>query len=330
MKKYLPTILIALMFITGVALMAYPSVSNYWNSLHATQVVSNYSDAVENLDDDAYEELLEAARSYNEALAESQDGIYLDEEELETYESMLDITGDGVMGYITIEKIDVYLPIYHGTSSAVLMSGVGHIDGTSLPIGGESTHCVLSGHRGMPSALLFTNLDKLEVGDTFTLTVLDEEITYEVDLIQIVEPNETASLYIEDGEDYCTLVTCTPYGINTQRLLVRGKRTTNTAAHIQVSADAEEIAPVLAAPFVALPLILASLLIYLAICERQKKRSILQKEAMPGTSGDGKSDGGKSESGKFGETETPQKCSRRDSEDMIESRKQSSEDAAGP
>ncbi|MCD8074678.1 MAG: class C sortase [Lachnospiraceae bacterium] len=271
MKKHLSTILIICMLLAGVCLLLYPTVSNYWNSLHSTQVVSNYSEAVADLDDDVYEELLEQARSYNEALAESQDGIYLDEEEMETYESLLDISGDGLMGYITIEKINVMLPIYHGTDSAVLQSGVGHLSGTSLPVGGESTHCVLSGHRGMPSALLFTNLDKLEIGDTFTLTVLDEEITYEIDQILIVEPNETESLYIVDGEDYCTLVTCTPYGINTQRLLVRGKRIENTGTHIQVSAEADTIAPMLVAAFLVIPLFLVMLMVYEVVSDVRKK-----------------------------------------------------------
>ena len=185
---------------------------------------------------------------------------------------MLDISDNGIMGYIEIPSIKCSLPIYHGVDEAVLQIAVGHIEWTSLPVGGESTHCVLSGHRGLPSAKLFTNLDQLVVGDIFIMRVLDETLTYEVDQIRIVEPQDVEALKIVPGEDLCTLVTCTPYGVNTHRLLVRGHRVENQtdAAMIYVTADAMQIEPVLVAPIVATPMLLL-LLVWLMIRYRKKR-----------------------------------------------------------
>lgn len=189
----------------------------------------------------------------------------LSEEDKGAYDTLLDISGTGVMGYIEIPTINISLPVYHGTEDAVLQIAVGHLEWSSLPVGGEDTHCVLSGHRGLPSAKLFTNLDKLVVGDKFVMRVLDEVLTYEVDQILIVEPTDVSTLMIEAGKDLCTLVTCTPYGINSHQLLVRGHRIENQeeAQAIRVTSDAIQIGPLIVAPAVALPMLLVLLMILL-------------------------------------------------------------------
>jgi sortase A len=243
-------------------LLLYPSVSDYWNSKRQSYAISKYEEAVSNLEDDEKQKLLDDAIAYNDELYAANGDFVLSDEELEEYNSTLDITDDGLMSYIEIPSIDVYLPIYHGTDDNVLSVGVGHIAGSSLPVGGESTHCVLLAHRGLPSAKLFTNLDELTVGDTFTLRTLDETLTYEVDQILITDPDDVSALEIEEGEDYCTLVTCTPYGINTQRLLVRGKRIeTDEEEDLYVMADAKQIKPIAVAPFAAVPIILVMIIL---------------------------------------------------------------------
>ncbi len=257
--------LLVLVLLAGVSLLLYPSVSNYWNSQHATQAIASYAENVAGLDVADYDALWQAARAYNVSLTGRDNGYLLSQEQQAQYDALLDVTGTGIMGYIEIPEIEVSLPIYHGTAESVLQVAVGHLEWSSLPTGGESTHCVLSGHRGLPSAKLFTNLDKLAEGDLFLLRVLDEVLTYEVDQILIVEPHETAALQIESGQDYCTLVTCTPYGINTHRLLVRGRRVDNVeeARVIRVTADAIQIEPLLVAPVVAAPMLLALLVLLL-------------------------------------------------------------------
>ena len=267
-------ILLVLVFLVGLSLLLYPSVSDYWNSFHQTRAIATYSEEVANLDNEQYDELWAAAQQYNRSLTERGNAYVLSEEQKEAYEELLDVSGLGVMGYIEIPEIDVSLPVYHGTEESVLQIAVGHLEWSSLPVGGESTHCVLSGHRGLPSAKLFTNLDKLTEGDIFLLRVLDEVLTYEVDQILIVEPQETGALRIEEGKDYCTLVTCTPYGINTHRLLVRGHRIENqaNAASIRVTADAMQIEPVIVAPIVAAPLLLCLMLWVLLRDPKKKKR----------------------------------------------------------
>ena len=271
LNRKLPTILLLLVFLAGLSLLLYPTVSDWWNSLHQTRAITGYAEQVADLDDELYDRLLEEARAYNETLAGKADRFSLSDEELEEYEQLLSVEGTEVIGYIRIDKIDVYLPIYHGTSDAVLQAGVGHLEGSSLPVGGESTHAVISGHRGLPSADLFTDLDQLEEGDTFVITVLDETLTYEVDQIRIVEPTDFSELAIVEGEDYCTLMTCTPYGINTHRLLVRGHRVDNASA-TRVTADAVQVEPVTVAPLVAAPL-LALLLAGLLVRTRKRKTS---------------------------------------------------------
>ena len=224
MKNKFSNILLILVLVAGLSLLVYPSLSDYWNSFTQSKVIVDYAQQIENLDTEKYDRILQEAYAYNESLVERRNGFVLSDEQKEKYEELLDLSGVGMMGYIEVPSISVTLPIYHGTSDAVLQIAVGHLEWSSLPVGGESTHCVLSGHRGLPSAKLFSDLDKVVVGDIFLLRVLDEVLTYEVDQIHIVEPHETESLVIEEGMDYCTLVTCTPFGVNTHRLLVRGTR----------------------------------------------------------------------------------------------------------
>ena len=267
------TLLLFLILLAGLSLLLYPSVSNYWNSLHQTRAIATYAEEVANLNQDQYDEIWAAAESYNASLTNRVNAYQLSDAQKEEYQQLLNVSGIGVMGYIEIPSIDCSLPIYHGTEESVLQTAVGHLEWSSLPVGGESTHCVLSGHRGLPSARLFTNLDKLREGDTFLLRVLDETLTYEVDQILIVEPQDTAALEIVEGQDYCTLVTCTPYGINTHRLLVRGHRIDNIeeAKIVRVTADAIQIEPLLVAPVVAIPILLLLLILLLLPKQPRKK-----------------------------------------------------------
>lgn len=272
MKKKFSTFFLILIFLIGLSLLLYPSFSDYWNSLHQTRVIAGYAETIAQVDDERYGALLAEAAEYNRVLAQAEGNpLLMTDAQQAEYESLLDMSG-GVMGYIEIPQLKISLAIYHGTSESALQAGVGHIPGTSLPVGGESTHCVLSGHRGLPSAKLFTDLDKMAEGDLFMIHVLDETLTYEVDQIRIVEPWEVETLRITEGKDYCTLVTCTPYGINTHRLLVRGHRVENRqeAQTVRVTADAMQIEPVIVAPLVAAP-ILAVLLILMLIRTRRRR-----------------------------------------------------------
>lgn len=270
MKKHSGTILLVLIFFVGLAVMLYPTISDYINQRNQTRVVNSYAQQVDGLSDADYTAYFDAADVFNQEIAADPDALY-HADRFSTYSITLDVTGTGIMGYITIPRIGVELPIYHGTSDAVLQVAAGHLEGTSLPVGGASTHAVISAHRGLPSAKLFTNLDQLEVGDTFTITVLDRTLTYEVDNISIVLPTETDSLKVAEGKDYITLMTCTPYGINTHRLLVRGRRITtpDKLKHIRVTSDAIKIEPILTAPIMALPLLLV-LLFWLLFAPRKR------------------------------------------------------------
>ena len=261
----LTTILLFLILIAGLSLLLYPSVSDYWNSFHSSRAITTYAEDVAGMDEEQYAEIWSAAREYNQSLLSRNTDFSLSDSQKNEYEQLLDASGIGVMGYIEIPEISVSLPIYHGTSDSILQVAVGHLEWSSLPVGGESSHCVLSGHRGLPSAKLFTDLDKIREGDIFLLRVLDEVLTYEVDKITIVEPSQVSDLQIVEGEDLCTLVTCTPYGVNTHRLLVRGHRIENIeeSRTIRVTADALQIEPLLVAPFAALPLLLVLLIILL-------------------------------------------------------------------
>lgn len=273
MKKHASTIFLVLILLIGLSLLLYPTFADWWNSFTQTRVIASYSQEVAGIDDDRYAELWEAAREYNRSLLERDNSFLLPEEKLEEYNSLLNIGGNGIMGYIEIPEQKITLPIYHGTDETVLQIAVGHLDWSSLPVGGESSHCILSGHRGLPSAKLFTDLDKVVEGDVFLLRVLDEVLTYEVDQIRIVLPNEMDDLIITEGEDYCTLVTCTPYGINSHRMLVRGHRIENLeeVRTVRVTADAIQIEPAVVAPFLAAPFLLI-MLIVLMLPKGKKKR----------------------------------------------------------
>lgn len=273
MKNKLSTIILAVIFLAGLSLILYPSLSDYWNSLHASKAVADYAESVRNINEDEYKKMLKEAVAYNNSLLERNGNFYLTAELKERYENLLDIGDNGIMGYIEIPNINISLPIYHGTDDSVLQIAVGHLDWSSLPVGGKSTHCVLSGHRGLPSAKLFTNLDQLVEGDTFVIRVLNEVLTYEVDQILIVEPENTDSLLIEKGKDLCTLVTCTPYGINSHRLLVRGHRIeTKKETTIKVVSDAIRIEPLIIAPIVAVPILLMLTVLAFSIGPKRKKK----------------------------------------------------------
>jgi len=263
-KKNSTTVLLILIAVVGAGLMVYPAFADWWNGFHQTRAVATYTAVTGSMADEKYGEILRQAEEYNAALAETGIRWIMTEEEKDEYASVLDVTDSGMMAYIDIPKANIRLPIYHGTQEKVLQVAVGHLEGSSLPVGGEGTHCMLSGHRGLPSARLFTDIDKLTEGDTFTLTVLNRTLTYEVDQIRIVLPYEVNDLRIEPGMDLCTLVTCTPYGVNTHRLLVRGHRVENARGEVSVIADALQIEPVYIAPFIAVPL-LALLLVYFLI-----------------------------------------------------------------
>lgn len=274
-KNRITTLLLALVFLAGLSLLLYPTVSDYWNSFHASRAVAAYAQEVADLNGEEYDRLLEAARDYNARVAQRSNTFALTEEEAAEYQSLLNMDGTGIMGYIEIPNIKLSLPIYHGTEESVLQIAVGHLDWSALPVGGEGTHCVLSGHRGLPSAKLFTNLDQLREGDTFTLRVLDEVLCYEVDQIRVVEPQDTDALLPEPGQDLCTLVTCTPYGVNTHRLLVRGHRIENpdSADAIRVTSDAMQIEPILVAPAVGVPLALLAVAALLLSDRRRKRKN---------------------------------------------------------
>ncbi len=273
MRKNLSTIILILIFLVGLSVMLYPSVSDAVNRKHQSRAVADYAEKVEQLSDADYQTYFDAADAYNRQLNTTPNAFYKPDL-VSGYAQTLDISGTGIMGYITIPKISVELPIYHGTDEGVLQVAAGHLEGSSLPVGGAGTHAVISAHRGLPSAKLFTNLDELEVGDRFTITVLNRVLTYEVDQISIVLPTEIDQLLPTEGMDYVTLMTCTPYGINTHRLLVRGKRveTTESQKHIRVAADAFRIEPIIVAPILAIPMLLAAL-VGVLVAPHLRKRS---------------------------------------------------------
>lgn len=260
-KKNFTNIILVFILLLGLSLLLYPTVSDYYNSFHQTRAIAHYADTVSNLDENNYEQMYEDAIKYNQRRTSFH--YSLSDAEILEYESLLDVTGTGIMGYIEIPKIRCSLPIYHGTDEAVLQIAIGHLEWSSLPVGGMSTHCVLSGHRGLPSAKLFSNLDKLEMGDTFMLRTLNEVLTYEVDQILIVEPQEMTSLQIEPGKDLCTLVTCTPYGVNSHRLLVRGHRVENKDIAVFVTADASQIDPMIVSGALAIPIFIILIIVLL-------------------------------------------------------------------
>ena len=276
MKK-LSTVLLIATFVAGLSLLLYPTVSNYWNTLHASRAVATYVDAVQNMGEDKRREMLQKAIDYNKSLTSDNQRLTISSARRQEYESILDVDGNGMIGYIEIPNVNITLPVYHGTNDDVLQIAVGHLDWTSLPVGGTSTHCVLSGHRGLPSAKLFTNLDQVKEGDTFVIRVLDEVLTYEVDQIRIVEPAAVDDLMIENGKDYCTLVTCTPYGVNSHRLLVRGHRVENESESIRVTSEAIQIEPLIVAPAIAIPTLIIIFVMLIASSNKKKRKQKSQK-----------------------------------------------------
>ena len=277
MKKKKTGIILVLILFVGVCGLLYPSVSQYWNSKTQSRAVDNYREVLASLKPQDYDAFFEAAENYNAALNEL-DFPLTEYRELKRYNDILNVNGTGIMGYVSIPKIGVELPLYHGISTEVLNMACGHLEGTSLPVGGKNTHCVLSAHRGLPHAKLFTELDKMEVGDTFTITVLNRTVTYQVDQIKVVLPSESNDIKIAQGEDYCTLLTCTPYGINSHRLLVRGTRIENAAPVLHVTSNAYRIDSLVATPVVAAPILLI-LLIVLMIKYRDKgSKPLISKE----------------------------------------------------
>ena len=257
MKKRVYILLLTAVFIVGLALLLYPSFSDYWNSIHQSRAIADYAEKVKTMDGQKYDKIWQEASEYNSKLNNRNNLFSLSDEERAVYSSTLDIGGTGIMGYIEIPAISVRLPIYHGVDDGILEIGIGHIEWSSLPVGGENSHCVISGHRGLASSTLFTNIDKLKEGDLFMLRVLDEVLSYRVDLISIVEPEDTEKLMPQKGKDLCTLVTCTPYGVNTHRLLVRGHRVeTKEAETVFITSDALQTDPLIVAAVIAFPAIL--------------------------------------------------------------------------
>ena len=273
MRKKFGNLILVLIMLIGVGLLVYPTFSDWWNSFHQTRAIAGYTAAVANMDREEFDRMWAEAEAFNTYLSQKSGRFNLSEQELETYNSILDVTGTGIMGYIDIPSIKISLPVYHGTDEAILQIAIGHIIGTSFPIGGEGSHCAVSGHRGLPSAKLFTDIDKLQAGDKFLLQVLDRTLTYEVDQIRIVLPQELQDLEIDPYSDYCTLITCTPYGVNTHRLLVRGHRVDNDNTDAtRVTADAMRFEPVIVAPLVAAPILFILLIYVLISTSRWNKR----------------------------------------------------------
>ena len=277
MKRDKIGILLVLMLFVGVCGLLYPSVSQYWNTKTQSRAVANYHEILESLQPKDYSDYFGAAHQYNQELT-SMDFPLRDYYVLENYDDILDVSGSGVMGFITIQKIGIELPIYHSIEKEVLNIACGHLPGTSFPVGGENTHCVLSAHRGLPHAKLFTDLDKMELGDTFQITVLDRTFTYQVDQIKVVRPDEIEDIKIVAGQDYCTLLTCTPYGINSHRLLVRGTRIENAPPALYVTSDAYRIDSLVATPAVAAPILLILLIVLLVKYRDTGSKPLISKE----------------------------------------------------
>lgn len=270
MQSRKSTIILLISFFIGLSVLLYPALSSFWNSKTQTKAIINYEAMLAKYKPEDYTAIFEAADAYNREIVKLKNP-FLDHEDVPGYWETLDISGTGMMGYITIKKINQELPVYHGTSDSVLAIAAGHYQGSSLPVGGKSTHSVISAHRGLPTAVLFTHLDRMEIGDTFYFTILDRTITYEVDQIRIVEPQDTSLVEIEEGKDYCTLLTCTPYGINTQRLLVRGHQIdASQKRNIYIANEAYRIDTLIVMPIVALPII-AVLMIYVMFAPVKKE-----------------------------------------------------------
>ena len=285
MKKHKTVIFMTIGFLVGICVLLYPAFSDFWNSITQSRAITDYESVLDNLDENEYSAIFERAHAYNKALYETNYPL-MDYKNVPGYYDTLRITDNDMIGYLKIDRIGVELPIYHGTSDDVLNRGVGHLEGSSLPIGGENTHSIMSAHRGLPSSKLFTDLDRMEIGDTFQIIILDQVLTYQVDFIKVIEPTDVSDLQIIEGGDYCTLFTCTPYGINTHRLLVRGVRieTIKEKPIIYVSNEAFRIEPLLVTPAVAAPMLLV-LLIHLLVKYREPPKTVQQKKKEEGGTG---------------------------------------------
>ncbi len=271
MRKQGSYVVLTLVFLAGLCLLLYPTVSDWWNSFHQSRAIMNYTETVSNLNAEEYERIYRNAQDYNARIPFRANPYNLSPRDRADYESQLNPGGSGIMGFIDIPVINCHLPVYHGTDETILQTSIGHIEWSSLPVGGPGCHAVLSGHRGLPSARLFTDIDKMVEGDLFMLNILDEVLTYEVDQILIVEPTDISALQIVPGMDYCSLVTCTPYGINTHRLLVRGHRVPNEALDdVRVSADSVQIEPLFVAPLIGVPLLVLMIALQLAGDKRRR------------------------------------------------------------
>lgn len=265
------TVILLVSFFIGLCVLLYPSISSYWNSKTQSEAIVDYESMLALYKPEDYTALFEAATAYNTKLAGLDMPLRQYPQITQEYWKTLDVTGTGMMGYITVPKISQELPVYHGTSDSVLGMAVGHLEGTSLPIGGVGNHTVVSAHRGLPTAVLFTHLDRMEVGDIFYFTILDRTITYEVDQIRIVQPDDVSLIGMESEKDYCTLLTCTPYGINTQRLLVRGHQVNaSQSRNLYIANEAYRVDTLIVMPMVALPIILV-LLIYVMFAPVKKE-----------------------------------------------------------
>ena len=278
MRKHKTVIFLTLGFLVGICILLYPAFSDFWNSKTQSRAITDYESVLENLQSEDYTTIFEKAYVYNKVLYEKNFPL-IDYKQVPGYYETLRITDNDMMGYLKIDRIGVELPIYHGTSDDVLSRGVGHLEGSSLPVGGENTHSVMSAHRGLPSSKLFTDLDRIEIGDTFQIVILDQVLTYQVDFIKVIEPTDISNLQILEGGDYCTLFTCTPYGINTHRLLVRGVRTETIKEKpiIYVSNEAFCIEPLLVTPAVAAPMLFV-LLIHLLVKYREPPKNTQQNK----------------------------------------------------
>ena len=285
MRKHKTVIFLTLGFLVGICILLYPAFSDFWNSKTQSRAITDYESVLDNLDENEYSAIFERAHAYNKDLYETNYPL-MDYKNVPGYYDTLRITDNDMIGYLKIDRIGVELPIYHGTSDDVLNRGVGHLEGSSLPIGGENTHSIMSAHRGLPSSKLFTDLDRMEIGDNFQIIILDQVLTYQVDFIKVIEPTDVSDLQIIEGGDYCTLFTCTPYGINTHRLLVRGVRieTIKEKPIIYVSNEAFRIEPLLVTPAVAAPMLLV-LLIHLLVKYREPPKTVQQKKKEEGGTG---------------------------------------------
>ncbi len=270
-KQNLLTAVMTAGMLVGIFLLLYPSVANYWNSFHQSRAIASYTEIVSNMSREDYKKILDSAREYNKGITETGIRWNFTDADRETYEKELKIDESGIMGYVSIPKFHVKAPIYHGTDETILQRAIGHIENSSLPVGGKGTHTMISGHRGLPSARLFTDIDKMKEGDTWTITVLNETLTYECDQIRIVLPEDLSDLTIEEDKDLCTLITCTPYGINTHRLLVRGHRVPNANGSADITADAIQIEPIYIAPILAIFMIIVLLIVLLLSTRKAKK-----------------------------------------------------------